>query len=206
MLKEKIKNIWLFSSLSSDQFEKLIELSFIEKHQKNSILFQAGELSEYLYIILEGEVNIHKHDDNSNVITIGIFKENELIGEAASLLHIPFPSSATFISDGKIMKIKTSVFEENFLNDISISNSVIKSLLKKIQLLQQNIHLNIGLNTKDKVLDFYLKNTNLRTKLKQYEIANILSMTPETFSRNLKILVKNGKLKKIKSASYEVIS
>jgi CRP/FNR family transcriptional regulator len=104
------------------------------------------------------------------------------------------------------MKIKTRVFEDNFLNDISVSNSIIKSLLKKIQLLQQNIHLNIGLNTKDKVLDFYLKNTNLRTKLKQYEIANILSMTPETFSRNLKVLVKNGKLKKIKSGSYEVIS
>jgi CRP/FNR family transcriptional regulator len=104
------------------------------------------------------------------------------------------------------MKIKTRVFEDNFLNDISVSNSIIKSLLKKIQLLQQNIHLNIGLNTKDKVLDFYLKNTNLRTKLKQYEIANILSMTPETFSRNLKVLVKNGKLQKIKSGSYEVLS
>lgn len=81
MLKEKIKNIWLFSSLSSAQFEKLIELSFIENYQKNSTLFHAGELSEYLYIILDGEVNIHKHDDNANAITIGIFKENELIGD-----------------------------------------------------------------------------------------------------------------------------
>jgi len=206
MLKEKLKKNWLFSSLRTDQFDKLLDLSYIESHQKNSVVFHAGEFSEYLYLILEGEVNIHKHDDNANSITIGIFKENNLIGEAASLLHIPFPSSAIFISDGQIMKIKTKDFEENFMNDISVSNSIVTSLLKKIQLLQQNIHLNIGLNAKDKIMDFYLKNTDLRKKIKQYEIANILSMTPETFSRNLKLLVKEKKLKKLKDNTYEVIS
>lgn len=206
MLKEKLKKNWLFSSLSSDQFDKLLNLAFLENHQKDSVLFHAGELSEYLYIVLEGEVNIHKHDDNANSITIGIFKENDLIGEAASLLHIPFPSSATFISDGKIMKIKTKDFEENFMSDISVSNSIVTSLLKKIQLLQQNIHLNIGLNAKDKIMDFYLKNISLEKRLKQYEIANILSMTPETFSRNLKLLLKEKKLRKLKDNTYEVIS
>jgi CRP/FNR family transcriptional regulator len=206
MIKDKIKNIWLFASLDEIQFEKLIELSFIERYHKDSILFHAGELSEYIYILLEGEVNIHKHDDNSNIITMGIFKNSSLLGEAASLLHIPFPSSAIFKTDGKVMKIKTSDFEKNFLNDISVAHSVIKSLLKKIQLLQQNIHLNIGLNAKDKILDFYLKNTNLKTKLKQYEIANTLSMTPETFSRNLKKLIKEEKIVKFEDGHYEVIS
>jgi CRP/FNR family transcriptional regulator len=66
--------------------------------------------------------------------------------------------------------------------------------------------LNIGLNAKDKILDFYLKNTNLKTKLKQYEIANTLSMTPETFSRNLKKLIKEEKIIKFEDGHYEVIS
>ncbi|WP_121627027.1 Crp/Fnr family transcriptional regulator [Poseidonibacter antarcticus] len=203
---KKLKNNWLFSSLSKEQFDKFISLASIENHKKDSVVFLAGENSEYLYLILQGEVNIHKHDDNANSITIGIFKENDFVGEAASLLHIPFPSTASFISDGKIMKIKTIDFEENFMSDITISNFIVISLLKKIQLLQQNIHLNIHLTAKDKIINFYLKNINLQKNIKQYEIANILSMAPETFSRNLKLLVKEKKLKKLQNNNYEVIS
>lgn len=47
------------------------------------------------------------------------------------------------------------------------------------------------------ILHFYRENPTLSLDLKQYEIASILSMVPETFSRNIRKLVKEGKLSKV---------
>ena len=80
-----------------------------------------------------------------------------------------------------------------------VSYVIIESLLEKIQLLQNNIHLNIEPSAKEKILSFYEKNNKLSADLKQYEIASLLGMTPETFSRNIKQLIKDNKLIKTKS-------
>ncbi|MCJ7765146.1 MAG: helix-turn-helix domain-containing protein, partial [Thiovulaceae bacterium] len=86
-----------------------------------------------------------------------------------------------------------------FLRDPHISYEIIQSLLDKIQLLQNNIHLNIASSAKEKILYFYQKNQNLSVELKQYEIASLLGMTAETFSRNVKRLIQEGRLVKTPS-------
>lgn len=62
--------------------------------------------------------------------------------------------------------------------------------------LQQNIHFKISSTAFEKVLFFYEQNPKLSLDLKQYEIASILGMTPETFSRTVKKLLSEGKLEK----------
>ena len=69
--------------------------------------------------------------------------------------------------------------------------------LHLFDLLQQNIHFNIASSSKEKILHFYTQNSNLSLDLKQYEIASVLGMTAETFSRNVAKLVKEGKLVKV---------
>lgn len=54
--------------------------------------------------------------------------------------------------------------------------------------------MNIASSAKEKVLYFYEKNNYL--KLKKYEIASLLGITAETFSRNIKNLIEEGKLER----------
>ena len=115
----------------------------------------------------------------------------------------PLPSSATFQSDGAIIKIDIVEFEKLFITHPNISFEIIQSLLKKVDLLQQNIHFNIASTSTEKILHFYRENPTLSLDLKQYEIASILGMVPETFSRNIKKLVKEGKLDKV-STGYKI--
>lgn len=70
-------------------------------------------------------------------------------------------------------------------------------------MLQQNIHFNIATTSIDKILRFYKDNPALSLDLKQYEIASVLGMTAETFSRNLRKLVKDEKLMKV-STGYKI--
>ncbi|HHS93621.1 MAG TPA: Crp/Fnr family transcriptional regulator, partial [Campylobacterales bacterium] len=166
-------------------------------YKKGSTLFLKGETLSSLMLVIEGVVSIFKHDNKGNEIVIGYFTRYKLLAEPATLRHTPLPSSATFKSDGAILKIDLEKFEALFMSHPHISYGIIRSLLHKIDLLQQNIHFNIASTSSEKILFFYQQNPKLSLDLKQYEIASILGMTAETFSRTVKRLVDKGKLKKV---------
>jgi len=199
-----LKEVSMFSSLQEDELKALENISHISEYEEGATLFLEGDVSDSLMLLIDGVVSIFKHDNKGNEIVIGYFNRYDLLAEAATLRHTPLPSSATFKSGGAILKIDIVEFEKLFITHPNISYEIIQSLLKKVDLLQQNIHFNIASTSTEKILHFYRENPTLSLDLKQYEIASILGMVPETFSRNVKKLVKEGKLEKV-STGYKII-
>jgi len=193
-MKEILKEIYLFSELDDHELNDLVKISTIEHYAKDNLLFMKGEESEHLIVLIEGDLVVYKNDEKGNEIIIGFFSPHSLIAEPAILRGMAFPSSAMFKSDGAVIKIELKAFEQDFLSNAHISREIIQSLLHKIQLLQQNIHLTIATTSKEKILHLYKENSSIVAKLKNYEIAALLGMTAETFSRGLKQLVKEEKL------------
>lgn len=187
----------MFATLEDDELKGLEKISRIYQYKEGSTLFIEGETSDSLMILVDGVVSIFKHDSKGNEIVIGYFKRYALLAEAATLRHTALPSTATFKSDGAILKIDIEAFEKLFMTHAKISYALIQSLLAKVELLQQNIHFNIASSAIEKILHFYEKNPALSLDLKQYEVASLLGMTPETFSRNVVKLLKEGKLIKV---------
>ena len=200
---ETLQNISIFSSLSHDELLALENISKSQKYDQGENIFISGDTSKVLMLLIEGVASIFKHDDKGNEIVIGYFKKNEFLAEAATLRHTPLPSSARFETKGSLVKIDLEAFEKLFIKHPNISQVIIQSLLDKIDLLQQNIHLNIASTATEKILHFYTQNPTLSVDLKQYEIATLLGMTAETFSRNLRKLVNEEKLEKC-SVGYKV--
>lgn len=203
-IKQKLKEVTMFSSLEEDELSALGEISHLYSYDEGETLFFKGETSNSLLLLVDGIVSIFRHDDKGNEIVIGYFSGYELLAEAATLRHTPLPSSARFQTDGKLIKINLVEFEKLFMAHPKISFAVIESLLKKIDLLQQNIDFNIATTARDRILYFYRKNPKLSLDLKQYEIASILGMSAETLSRNIKILVEKNKLIKV-STGYKIL-
>ena len=199
-----LKEVNMFSALKDDELKALENISHIFTYKEGETLFVEGDVSKSLMLLVDGVVSIFKHDSKGNKIVIGYFNRYALLAEAATLRHTPLPSSAIFQSDGTILKIDIVAFENLFMAHPNISYEIIQSLLSKVDLLQQNIHFNIASTSIEKILHFYRKNPALSLNLKQYEIASVLGMTPETFSRNVKKLVKDSKLKKV-STGYKII-
>ncbi|MDQ7084343.1 MAG: Crp/Fnr family transcriptional regulator [Sulfurovum sp.] len=203
-MKDLLKESTLFSALEEVDLIALEKIASVCSYHEGETLFVAGEVSTVLMLLVEGVVSIFKHDDKGNEIVIGYFSRDALLAEPATLRHSPLPSSARFVTQGKLLKIELRAFEKTFLHSPNISHAIIQSLLKKIELLQQNIHFNIATSAKEKILQFYTKNPTLSVDLKQYEIASVLGMTAETFSRNISKLIKEKKLLKVRMG-YKVI-
>jgi CRP/FNR family transcriptional regulator len=198
-----LQQINLFSSLSEKELSELATVSYLSHYDKDAIIFTQGEMSKNLMILIDGVVSIYKHDSKGNEVVIGYFNRYALLAEAATLRKIPLPSTARFQTDGAILKISLEGFEKFLLSHSKLAYQIIQSLLEKIDLLQQNIHFNLAATSKEKVLNFYQKNPKLALDLKQYEIASILGMTPETLSRNISKLLKEAKLVQ-SAAGYKV--
>lgn len=199
-----LKEVSMFSSLEENELKALVKISHISEYKEGATLFLEGDVSDTLMLLIDGIVSIFKHDSKGNEIIIAYFNRYALLAEPATLRHTPLPSSATFKSDGAILKIDLEAFENLFMSHPKIAYEIIQSLLKKIDLLQQNIHLNIATTSTEKILHFYIENPTLSLDLKQYEIASLLGMVPETFSRTIRKLVKENKLEKV-STGYKII-
>lgn len=199
-----LQRINLFSSLSENELNDLATVSHLSHYEKDSIIFTQGDMSKNLMILIDGVVSIYKHDSKGNEVVIGYFNRYALLAEAAILRKTPLPSSARFQTDGSLLKISLEGFESFLLSHPKLSYEIIQSLLEKIELLQQNIHFNLAATSKEKVLNFYQKNPKLALDLKQFEIASILGMTPETLSRNISKLLKENKLVQTTSG-YKVL-
>jgi CRP-like cAMP-binding protein len=162
-----LKEVEMFSSLNEDELNILASISHISNYNQGTTLFLQGEVSDSLMILIDGVVSIFKHDNKGNEIVIGYFNRHALLAEAATLRHTPLPSSATFKTDGAILKIDIAELEKLFITHPNISYAIIQSLLKKIDLLQQNIHFNLAVTTSEKILHFYRENPTLGLDLKQ---------------------------------------
>jgi len=200
-----LNKIGIFNSLSREELMKLANISIIKHYNAGDTLFIQGDTSKHILILIDGIVSIYKHNNKGEEVVIGYFHRYSLLAEAATLKHTPLPSTAKFHSNGAVLCIPLEEFEELLLIYPHFSQCIIMSLLDKVELLQQNIHFNLASSSKEKVLNFYSKNSKLLADLKRYEIASILGITPETLSRITNQLIKEKKLVQTNS-NYKVLT
>jgi CRP/FNR family transcriptional regulator len=186
-----IEKVPLFSGLRDSFLTALNEKILVKKYQEGSIVFYEGDSSQYLHILLEGTVKIFKTTHKGSHVQINRFIAPSLIAEFACFEQIPFPASCEFMTDGTIGLLPFDVLYE-YLQNPQFSLELIKSLSQKIALLSSHIHKEAILSSEAKVADLILRKAHNFSEFKHNEIAAILNVTPETFSRILTKLKKEG--------------
>jgi len=81
-----IKGVKLFDSMTSEQFRIIGNISTELHFKPNSLIFEEGDPCDYLYVIVDGEVDIVKNvgDEEQKLATLGMstsFGEIALFGD-----------------------------------------------------------------------------------------------------------------------------
>ena len=187
----ELHDIPMFSSLDEKHLKDLKNAVHIKQYTKNSIVFYEGDESEYMYILLKGSVKLYKTSPKGSQIQINRFSAPSLIAEFACFEKEPFPASCEFVSDGTIGLLHFDKLYE-YLNQAAFSLELIKSLTGKVMMLSALVHKETILSSEAKVADLMIKKLTIFNRLKNNEIASIINLTPETFSRILTKLKKEG--------------
>jgi len=187
---------YLFAGLEREHIERLEELSSEQEYARGRMLFLEGERAERLNILTEGTLKVYKSDPRGNEVVLSLFQPVALIAELANLEGIPYPASAVFETDGRVVSIDYAVFEREFLRDPEISISIIKSLTRKMRALDAVISNGLTMDSTGKVARFICENECMFAQLKQHKIATMLNITPETMSRVVRKFRDSGAIEK----------
>jgi len=184
----------MFSTLGDHYLKELQEQIHVKNYAKGSIVFYEGDESEYLHILMKGSVKLYKTSPKGTQIQINRFTAPGFIGEFVCFENEAFPATCEFVSEGMIGLLPVEKLYE-YLNQPEFSLELIKSLTGKVSLLSALVHKETILSSEAKVADLMLKKVTIFNRLKNNEIASILNLTPETFSRILTKLKKEGIVK-----------
>ncbi|HHD78271.1 MAG TPA: Crp/Fnr family transcriptional regulator [Epsilonproteobacteria bacterium] len=185
----ELKDIPLFSRLSTEQLEQLQGEMLIHQYEKESIVFYEGDESEYLHILLDGIVRLYKTSPKGTQVHMHNFAAPEIIALFAAFEQIPFPATCEFLGEGTVGLLPLSKIYD-CMKKVDFSISLVSALSKRMKLLANLLHKETIYSTEAKIADIILNNPSVFERLKNNEIASILNMTPETLSRILSKLKK----------------
>jgi len=181
----KIEEIPMFANLDKKFHKDLYDSIYIRHFTKHSILFYEGDSSDYLHILLDGQVRLYKTSPKNTMVQLHRLNTPAIIGEYACLEQAPFPATCEFISEKGTVGLLHFTKVMEYLKDPIFSLALLKSMTNKVMMLSSLVHKETILSSEAKVADLLLSEKEIFNTVKNNEIASILNITPETLSRIL---------------------
>ncbi len=202
-----LNDFYFFNFLSQEDLQRLKEITIRKTFAKDEILFYKGDEAKYLHFLVKGIAKLYTHDSKGNEVLIHNLIAPNFIAEIINYENTRFPANCSFEIESEVLLIDYEKFKSEFLLKPEISMYFIKSLTKKIKALETFINYNVSSSSEEKIAKFLYENENSLKDLKQVKIAQILNITPETFSRKLSKLKKENIITnekgKIKIVNYD---
>ena len=155
--------------------------------KKGETLFLEKTASSHIVIVLEGCVKLSKAVNNKKV-TLRYVLPVQFIGESLPEHKKSYAVTASFMTEGKAILIKSEVFEQMLSWSPNISLHTLHLLNRTQQYIFQDVSNKKNLNAFQRIALFLLEHPSLASQLKKQEIADIIDVVPETYSRNLRKL------------------
>ncbi len=201
-LAEQIGAIPLFEGLPEDQQADLAAIAQVKNLERNEVIFSEGDEGNGFYVVSAGRVKIFKLSPDGKEQILHLFGPGEPFGEVAVFAGVRFPAYAEALDKAAVI-----FFPRRALLDLIRRNpDLALNLLGLMSMrLRRFTHLIEDLSLKEVPgrlaahLLFLsgLKNGSdeLELDITKTQLASLLGTIPETLSRILAKLVKQGLLK-----------
>ena len=193
-IQETIRKISFFNNLSDEQINIIASISTVSKQPNKSILYYESDINKNLLFLVEGLIKIYKVDKFDNEIFLYHIYKNSMISELTSLnkSDIYCFSNAEFTENSIILSVNFAKFQELFLSKNILTMELLEILLKKTHQLQCIVNRELVFDATAKVAFMLTQDLEMFNKLKRQEVSFMLHIQPETLSRVLKKLLRNG--------------
>ncbi len=195
-IKAVLRNIELFSSLSDEDIDKLAAISKMEHYSPGSIVFYENDSLSHIYYLAEGRVKLYKIDKFDNEIFLNDVKEDAFIYLVKKTYKHEFVCSTFYsvetLSEAQILLIDIEKFKHMFIGRYEILTGVLHETYNLLEQFQYIINRDLIYDGTAKVAHMLCNNLEDFNKMKKNDIAYRLHIQPETLSRIVKKLQKEG--------------
>jgi len=180
----KLDSISIFKKLSRERRILLEKKIHIKNFSQDSIVFYEGEESTCLYILLEGTMQLFTSGLDGCEIHLQHCETPQPVAIYAYLQQKPFPATCKFVTKGTMGMLSINDFE-SLMSIPEFTFSLAHCLSSQVMMFSDILHKETLFSCEAKVADMLLNKATIFNKYKKNEIAQILNIAPETFSRIL---------------------
>lgn len=200
MLTERIRLQNIFYNLTEYEVQNLLDISTTHAFEAGKTLTHQGDVPGYLYCVIDGTLRTFINGTDGRETTVHLLKSGDACMGTGIFTGAPSPVTVQAVEKTKVLAmpegsikkhaLKSPQFAENLLGLLAkcnlntlhqLDNIVAKTPFHRLGHYFLELHLDQGYDKPEFTLPF-----------QKQLIANHLGMTPETFSRALKELRKNG--------------
>lgn len=181
-----------------DMFDKIT--SFIQKERKQIFFFEEQE-GENVYFLTSGMVKLYKTNEEGKEAIIHFVRPGELFAEILLYLRNRYPVTAVATENSTALVINSKKLFDIIKQKPEISMKLIGTLAQRIKYFVNMVE-NLTLADAQKRFLNYLKNLSAKKNSSTFtlpaskaDVALLLGVAPETFSRLLKKMSDEGILK-----------
>jgi len=106
MSGNNFEQVVIFQDLSPSQIALVRPLFQPSYEPAGSEIFEQGDLAEFLYILVDGEVNIRYKPEDGPVLNVTRVHPGGVVGWSAALGNPVYTSSATCLTDCQMLRVR----------------------------------------------------------------------------------------------------
>lgn len=194
----------LFVSFNEESIDRLKQQSYEIHLDKGQPLFFQKDTATVVYYIKSGMLKILKTSVNGNEKIFSIYPKGNLVALSVLFNEPPrYPASAVALEQTLVIAIPIKVLEKAILSNQQATRAWFCHLNRRLESVQQLLTDQVFIDAKDrfkKMIQLFMKNQSpqigeivvLEMPLTKQEMAELLSVRRETFSRLLSSLKEEG--------------
>jgi CRP/FNR family transcriptional regulator len=205
-MSETLRKTPLFFNLPPEDLSRIAGISSLRHCAKRETVFREGDRADGFYVVVSGSVKVFKLSEDGKEQVLHILEAGQSFAEATIFEGGVFPANAEALCDGDLLFLPKRPFIELLENNPKMALRVLGSLSKWLKRMTDLVE-NLALRDVEARLVFFVSEEMKRRGLplrdgSVYEIpvsknvlASRLGTVPETFSRTLKKLQEEGKIR-----------
>lgn len=207
LYQNELKHHYLFKDFSEEALNPVFDHSYIGTLEKNEVLFVSGELAKNFYMVRTGKIMLYQLSPAGDEKIIEIIEPGNTFAEAVMFMdHHKYPINARAFSKTELFYIDNNKFIEQLQKSPELCFKLMAGMSMRLRQMINDISQLTIYNAQHRIISYLLGklnenqikdniNPSVQLSVSKIMLSSRLSITPETFSRTLLKLKKDGLIK-----------
>lgn len=189
----------LFRGLNAAELTHMAKGTYEYRISKHEALFQKGDIPRGMHLVIAGQVKLFLPAVNGTEMIVHMVGPGDNFAEEAVLPHKPCPFAAQANRDTLLLIIEKQVLIEIMRNNCDFSNALMAQMCERMCQLVANMETCVQRSSAQRVVHYLMQQAPVETgsfdvelNANKQTIASQLNLAPETFSRVLNRLSRDG--------------
>lgn len=207
-----ISTVPIFNHLKQEEMEEIVKAARMEKFTRGEIIYEAGEASDYMYIVHRGRVKIYRLAESGKEQLIRIMEPGDFIGELSLFSKTTFDHYAETMENTEICFMRQRDLQAFLMKWPSISIKLLDEISMRLGNMEKLVSSLTSEDVEKRTASYLVKIAEKENKLhfnlplSKKDLASYLGTTPESISRKLADFQEQGFLIQTGQKGIEIIN